>query len=389
MGVPTVIDFWVQSLSIILVGMAKGIVNNDEIEEGGVNYQNKEGDKISDTSYRGITRLSGREINDWVININSLGDVKGLLDNDNFKKFPLYQPVITLELVFVPDELYDLMTKGRKNVFIEASHMLDVEQKSIKKIGSNDVLTKQHFNFTVTLPVTQLDSLDIDQLRKEIKPTISHELTHAYEVYNRLKVNQDPIQGREAILNLATNLMDDKKYPLWSKFLYLMYLHLSFEINARITEFYYELKEENVETKEQFLDLLKNSKVFEEIKMLEDFKAEEFIKAFKLNDFIDQHADMSVQYSRNERDLPIIKSIQDPKKGMLHLISGWNTVLQTLNHELDSQGIYKGKLMDLVPKKAMEDPIYFFKFFEERFHKKAERFKRRLYKVSSLILNKS
>jgi hypothetical protein len=45
--------------------------------------------------------------------------------------------------------------------------------------------------------------------------------------------------------------------------------------------------------------------------------------------------------------------------------------------------------MDLVPKKALENPTDFFKFFEDRFHKKAEKFKRRLYKLSSLVLDEN
>jgi hypothetical protein len=92
---------------------------------------------------------------------------------------------------------------------------------------------------------------------------------------------------------------------------------------------------------------------------------------------------------RRAQGLPAIKPIKSPKEGMQHLIQGWDSVLQMLNLRFSEQGVYKGKLMELVPTKAMKDPYNFFKFFEKRFHKKAEKFKRKLYNISALVLDKS
>ena len=78
---------------------------------------------------------------------------------------------------------------------------------------------------------------------------------------------------------------------------------------------------------------------------------------------------------------------RDPKAGMKHLIDGWDLTLQALNQELTKSGMYKGKFMDVVPPKAKEDPRVFFKFFEKRFHKKAEGFKRKALRVASLVLD--
>ena len=44
--------------------------------------------------------------------------------------------------------------------------------------------------------------------------------------------------------------------------------------------------------------------------------------------------------------------------------------------------------MDRVPESARKDPYLFFKFFEKRFHRKAKDFKKKLYRVSSIILQK-
>jgi len=39
-----------------------------------------------------------------------------------------------------------------------------------------------------------------------------------------------------------------------------------------------------------------------------------------------------------------------------------------------------------LPEKAKKNPYLFFKFFEKRFHKKAENWKRKLYRIGSLLL---
>lgn len=42
--------------------------------------------------------------------------------------------------------------------------------------------------------------------------------------------------------------------------------------------------------------------------------------------------------------------------------------------------------MEKVPQSVKKDPIKFFKFFEKRFHKKAEKWKRKLYRIGALLL---
>ena len=98
--------------------------------------------------------------------------------------------------------------------------------------------------------------------------------------------------------------------------------------------------------------------------------------------------DIGKQMERQQQGLPAIKPKKTPEAGMKHLIQGWDYVLQLLNQQLTQQGVYKGKLMDFVPQKAMDDPYEFFKFFEKRFHKKAKGFEKKLYRISSLVTNK-
>lgn len=391
MGVPKAIDFWVESLSLVISGMAKGIVDNDEIEESTTNYTNLQGEEVEESAYRGRTEMSGKEFNNWVIKLNGYSDLKQLLEDPKFKQFPLYQPSVGLEIYFLPDELYDMESDSGKRILIEASHGFNPSKKLISKIGNNMIITNQRFTFKVTTKASDLDNLDLDFFIKNLKPVVSHELTHAYEAFNRIKVTEDPYQGRESSLNAAVSLMNDAKYPQWNRFLMLVYLHLSFEINARVTQLYYELKEKDIDNQEEFLKLLKESNVWASLEALENFNTEEFIESFSVRGgktLWDMIEDLGVQNERQEGGLPRIDLKEIPNEGMKHLISGWNYLLQVLNKELIKQGVYKGKLMDMVPEKAMEDPYYFFKFFEKRFHKKAENFKRKLYRIGSLILDK-
>jgi hypothetical protein len=66
------------------------------------------------------------------------------------------------------------------------------------------------------------------------------------------------------------------------------------------------------------------------------------------------------------------------------LIDLWDKALTIGNLGMKQMGL--DVTMDSVPKSAKESPLKFFKFFEKRFHKKAEKWKKKLYKLGSLIL---
>lgn len=392
MGVPKSVDFWVDYFSLILSGMAKGIVNQDEIEEKDMTYPTEDGEEVEGKIYRGVTKMTGKEFTNWVVKLGGYSDLKGLIKDPKFKQFPLYNPKVKLTLMFFPKEVLDNEIKSRPDVpdFVEAHHAFDSSKNAISQLGPNEIFVNQEFGFTVYLNQEQLDNLNLEAFKKQIRPTISHELTHAYENYNRMKTSGDPYQGRESMLNAAVKLMDDRKYPQWGNFLHLIYLHLGFEINARITQFYYSIKDQDIKTTEEFMNALKKSSVWKEVQMLENFDANEFIKSFEIRDldFFEMMDDIGRQIERTQQGLPAIRPTKSSEEGMKHLIKGWDYVLQILNRQLIQSGLYKGKLMDLVPQKAMNDPYEFFKFFEKRFHKKADRFKRKLYRIGSLVVDK-
>ena len=66
------------------------------------------------------------------------------------------------------------------------------------------------------------------------------------------------------------------------------------------------------------------------------------------------------------------------------LINLWDQILSVGVQAMGNMGV--NITMEKVPQKAKEDPYMFFKFFEDRFHKKAENWKRKLYRIGSLLI---
>jgi hypothetical protein len=66
------------------------------------------------------------------------------------------------------------------------------------------------------------------------------------------------------------------------------------------------------------------------------------------------------------------------------LIDLWDNILSVGVRAMGNMGA--NITMDNVPQKAKEDPYVFFKFFENRFHKKAETWKKKMYRIGALIL---
>jgi hypothetical protein len=241
-------------------------------------------------------------------------------------------------------------------------------------------------NMNVVVPFGDYNNIDF---LKELKSTISHELLHAYQKFKQMEGGSKSHFGRETILNSLTNfeLFKEINITWWDQFLYLVYLHLSFEINARVTQLYYEVKEKNLKTKDDIIKEVYKSDVWKQLKMLEEFDAENFISTFKsplpnidnplktLHDFIESHK-LNLMGVDVESDQDIIKS----------LIRIWDETLR-----IGSETIKKTTGIDFnmmpVPKSSKQDPYQFFKFFEKRFHKKADKFKKKLHKVISLLVN--
>ena len=325
MGVPRAVDFWVENFALVLTGLAKGIIMSDELESSDITYKNAEGEEVNDEAFRGMTGMNGQEFTNYVIQLSDYSSLKELIKDPRFKQFPLYNPRIRLTLYFLPEEIFNL------------------------QFGS--IMNKSDFV----------------------------EASHGFDA-------SDP----KLIKLGGDNLVLTKQ-----EFTFQVYLKIEDLDNFNESEFKKILKPvigHELTHAYEIINEIKSSSVWKEITMLENFNAENFVKSFKTPEGLNLFSvmnDLGKQLERQSQGLPSIGIKKTPKEGMTHLIAGWDYVLQKLNRSLGDDPAYKGKLMDMVPQKAKEDPYQFFKFFEDRFHKKAKNFKRKVLRLAPLVLDKN
>jgi hypothetical protein len=378
MGVPKALTPWVNALSQVVFDDVNKMVEWDE--QGPVNYI-KDGEEVEGMAYRlNKKEISGKDVMESITKNNGFSDLKEFISSDMFIKLPLWRPNMSYRLVGVPTELYKLEGDGKMNASVSG----EIDQE-LKMIGKHMVFPG------VTIHLDMLVDRDdpLANLKNNMSDTIAHELLHTYQKVKQLEGGRPSHFGKEMVLNaiIQNPMIDDIDIGWWKKFLNLVYLHLSFEVNARVTQLYYLLKEKNINTKEDFLIELKKSSMWEQMKQLEDFNAEEYIKSFKLpnEEFEGNNPLQMLDNMVGKMDL--INKGFDPRnedKALKSLIGLWDKTLDVGNKGMESLGV--GITMDNVPKSAKENPLKFFKFFENRFHKKAEKWKKKLYRVGSLLL---
>lgn len=361
-GVPKPIIFWVEELSNIVADLIGEMIGDDEFMEFPMTYISTDGEQIEETAYGTGYDVDSRYVHKKIMPKLGHSNIEAYIQDPKFKQLPLFDFTLTLDLILVPDEFYEAEFKDNPYDSVEASHGFRMGDKLMAEILGTKVLVNQQFTFKVYLPISVKDGFNKNLIKSYIKPVVNHELVHAYESYNRYLINEDPFSGRETFLNMISNTMlkvvDPEIRILIGKFFHLLYLHLYFEVNARTSQLYQEMVERGVSTKEEFLDVLYKSKPWNDAKMLAEFKAEDFLK------------DLSEEKTKE-------------------FIEDWDETLKSLNQIMEEQGVYKGKFMEPVPTAAKKDPYLFFKFFENRFQKKSEGFKRKAYRLYDVVISNS
>ena len=107
-----------------------------------------------------------------------------------------------------------------------------------------------------------------------ITSLLTHELTHSLEFSEKVKNNSKHIT-KEILLNHMNNSMKNndltKVSKDWFYFLNLVYLNLSFEVNARIPQLYSMIEDKDMKTQDDFWTEVKKTNVWEEMLLLKDF----------------------------------------------------------------------------------------------------------------------
>jgi len=297
--------------------------------------------------------------------------------NENFKSFPLAEPNLNLTLNIVPDSQ---IQKGDDYI---QNASFNTEDMDIREATFDDGLTTTLFiggtiNIEISIPQSSYDNGDFVELYdKEIKPyaeaVLFHELTHVLEFYNRILSGSASLDF-EQVTNLTQMLNKMGAVDDWDELMFLIYLHLSFELNARVSEVYGLLRNKQINSKEEFIEFLKNSRAFSYAKRLKNFSGERFIKDLEVPQ---STIDKIREFDGKKTPMDEIKDVV-----LRQLIDNWSETYKSFLSDFSADDNLK--IPELSPK-ITSSPENFLRFWEKRFNKAGEDSIRKISRLYSLI----
>lgn len=349
LGVPKSIEFWVDTFSSLIHDGLLMLLSSEKQEEffSGDDVQNK-------AMERG-----------WSNN------------NKYFKEFPLAEPNLNLTIKVVPD---NHIQKG--DDYIQHASF-NTEEMDIREATFDDGTTTTLFiggtiNIELSIPESSYENGDFVELyTTEIKPyaeaVLFHELTHVLEFYNRV-ISGAASLDFEQISNLTQMLNKMGAIDEWDELMFMIYLHLSFELNARVSEVYGLLRGKQITSKEEFIEFLKSSRAFSYAKRLKNFSSERFIKDLEIPE---KTINKIREYDGKETSIEEIKDIV-----LKQLINNWAETYQSFLSDFSADENLK--VPQLSPS-VTSSPLNFLKFWEKRFNKAGEDSLRKISRLYSLI----
>ena len=160
----------------------------------------------------------------------------------------------------------------------------------------------------------------------------------------------------------------------WDHLIFLIYLHSSFELNARISEIYCLMKGLKIKTKKEFADFLKSSRVWSYSNDLNDFNAEKYYNDIVISDELRSVVDDRLGKSSSDTEVK--------EYVLLALMGRWEEDYNEMSSETDK--LYGTKLPKMKPS-TMSRPINFLKFWEKRFSRVGDKAIRKITKLYSLL----
>ena len=349
MGVPKAIELWVNTLSALVRDGLLMLVSSEDKE----------------------IFFNGDDVQEKAI---SLGWDS---NNDKFLDFPLAEPKLNIELVIVPDEDIKIGDDYINNSSFDTSDM-DIQKATFDDGKIKSLLVGGTINLEITLPESSYENVTFVELYdSEIKPYVEsvlfHELTHIYEFYNRL-INDALTPGFENVTHNTSMINKIGVVDDWDELMFLIYLHLSFELNARVSEVYGLIRNKNITSKEKFLEFLKTSRAFSYAKRLRNFKAETYYRDFEVPE---ETINRVREYDGKETPIEEIKEIV-----LDQLVSNWITSYTNILSDFSN-----GEEVSLpnLPSKITSSSKNFLRFWEKRFNRAGDDSIRKISKLYSLL----
>ena len=297
--------------------------------------------------------------------------------NDKFLDFPLAEPQLNLKLVVVPDENIVVGDDYIDSASFDTSE-IDLVDATFDDGKTLPLLVGGTINIQINIHESSYENGSFVELySSEIKPYAEsiffHELTHVYEFYKRI-LSSTAKPNFEQVANLTQMLNKMGAVDDWDELMFMIYLHLSFELNARISEVYGLLRNKKINSKEEFVDFLKTSRAFSYAKRLNNFSAEKFIDDFDVpQDTIDRIR----EYDGKKTSLDEIKNVV-----LDQLIQNWSVTYEDFLKDFSADETIK--IPNLSPN-IISSPQNFLKFWEKRFNKAGHDSLRKISRLYSAI----
>ena len=355
LGVPKSVDFWVGVFTTL-------------VEEALFDVMDSNGGDVKLDSLS----LSGGKVMTRAI------DMGWSPDSTGFKELPLVEPSLDIRLGVAPD---DYIQTGE--------HYIQNGQFSTENVTLSDItftngettkaLMGGAIELTLTIPEEHLETGSlIEFYRLDIKPYVEslfyHELTHVVEYYNRLLGGEEH-PGTEVAWMLASNRVSSGILAEWDTLTYLIYLHTSFELNARVVEMHGLIKGFKIKTKEEFIKFVTTHRIWKKAKELRDFKAQKFYSGVVIPN--------SLKLEIESREGSVMSDSEVKDYAFTALIQNWVSNYDDVSKSIEDS---KGERNSRDLKTSMlESPMGFLKFWEKRFNRTGEDSIRKIGKLYGLL----
>ena len=350
-GVPKAIEFWVNTGSSLVKDALKILMGSDETE----------------------VFFSGGEVQEKAVN---MGWTK---NSDNFKDFPLAEPSMVVTIKIVPDNEIKSGDDYIDNASFDTSN-LDIHTATFDDGVTLPLFVGGTINVELKIPQSDYDNGTMVNLyTSDISPYLDsilfHEFTHVYEFYNRI-LSDSAKPNSEQMWNLVSRAakvgVDD-----WDELMFLIYLHLSFEMNARVSEIYGLLKRKKISSKDEFLDELNDSRVWSYANRLRNFSTEKFLSDFEVPKSV---IDNVRKYDEKETSIDEIKN-----EVLNDLIENWSSWYEMFLGDFSKDGGDEEHEIPKLDPKITSSPEKFLKFWEKRFNRAGEDSIRKISKLYTYV----
>jgi hypothetical protein len=215
------------------------------------------------------------------------------------------------------------------------------------------------WNIKIDCDIAFKNTINYSNLNEYLEGFLNHEMTHAYEFYNKAIKNKDSI-SHSSTLDIAAKKSSENENNIWEKFLSAIYFTLQYEINARIPELYAHIKS------------LRNKGLSNEEVVNALYQTQDWIFATQLQKF--NHGKFLQKLEKS-----FVNSNQDPHEYLENKISTFQNDLLHLVKDASSMG----KEFKSLAKISNMDPVQFLEYWEKVFHEKGNYIKKKMSRVLS------